>query len=205
MSEFLHHDDARKSRILEAALVEFADKGYKKASTNTIVREAGVSKGLLFHYFISKKELFILLYSHAREVIRDELYENVNFGDKDVLNRMTQSTLVKVQSYISHPLFMALFEKFPLVEDQEIIDRITHVNKRIQEEVYEKIFTNIDYYSFNEALNIERCLQVIRWTVDKISMDWQIKHNLNKEAPNFEVLRENITNYLDLFRDAFYK
>ena len=49
MSEFLHHDDARKSRILEAALVEFADKGYKKASTNTIVRETGVSKGLLFH------------------------------------------------------------------------------------------------------------------------------------------------------------
>ena len=205
MSEFLHHDDARKSRILEAALVEFADKGYKKASTNTIVREAGVSKGLLFHYFISKKELFVLLYTHAREVIMNELYENVNFGDKDVLNRMTQATIVKVQSYVSHPLFMQLFEKFPLIEDQEIIDRINHLNKRVQEETYERIFSNIDYYAFNEALNIERCLQVVRWTVDKISMDWQIKHNQSNEAPNFEVLKQEITDFLELFRDAFYK
>ena len=148
MSEFLLHDDARKNRILEAALVEFADKGYKKASTNTIVREAGVSKCLLFHYFISKKELFILLYSHAREVITNELYEKVNFGDKDVLNRMTEATIVKVQSYVSHPLFMQLFDKFPLVEDQEIIDRLNHLNKRVQEETYERIFSNIDYYAF---------------------------------------------------------
>lgn len=205
MSEFLHHDDARKSRILEAALVEFADKGYKKASTNTIVREAGVSKGLLFHYFISKKELFILLYSHAREVITSELYEKVNFGDKDVLNRMTESTVVKVQSYISHPLFMQLFEKFPLVEDQEIIDKINHLNKRVQEDTYKKIFTDIDYYAFQEELNIDRCLQVVRWTVDKISMDWQILQNQSNKAPDFEVLKENITHYLELFRDSFYR
>ena len=205
MSEFLLHDDARKNRILEAALVEFADKGYKKASTNTIVREAGVSKGLLFHYFISKKELFILLYSHAREVITNELYEKVNFGDKDVLNRMTQTTVVKVQSYISHPLFMQLFEKFPLIEDQEILDRLVHVNKRITEETYEKIFSNIDYYAFKEELNIDRCLQVVRWTVDKISMEWQILQNQSNKEPDFDVLKENITHYLELFRQSFYR
>lgn len=205
MSEFLLHDDARKNRILEAALVEFADKGYKKASTNTIVREAEVSKGLLFHYFISKKELFILLYTHAREVITSELYENVNFGDTDVLNRMTQATIVKVQSYISHPLFMQLFDKFPLVEDQEIIDRLNHLNKRIQEETYVKIFGNIDFYAFDEALNVDRCLQVVRWTVDRLSMEWQAQQNQSNKAPDFEVLKQNITHYLELFRDAFYR
>jgi len=205
MSEFLHHDDARKSRILEAALVEFADKGYKKASTNTIVREAGVSKGLLFHYFISKKELFILLYSHAREVITNEMNEKVNYADKDVLNRMTQATLVKVESYISHPLFMQLFEKLPLVEDQEILDKINALNYHIQEETYAKIFNDIDYYAFIEELNIDRCLQVIRWTVDKISMDWQILQNQSNKKPDFESLKENITHYLDLFRDSFYR
>jgi len=205
MSEFLLHDDARKNRILEAALAEFADKGYKKASTNTIVREAGVSKGLLFHYFISKKELYILLYSFAREAIANELFEQVNFADKDVLNRMTQATIVKVQSYISHPLFMQLFDKFSLVEDQEIIDKVTQMNKRIQEETYEKIFSNIDYYSFNEGLNIDRCLQVVRWTVDKISDDWQAQQIKTNKAPDFETLKTNITHYLELFRDSFYK
>jgi len=149
--------------------------------------------------------LFVLLYSHAREVITSELYEKVNFGDKDVLNRMTESTVVKVQSYISHPLFMQLFEKFPLVEDQEIIDKINHLNKRVQEETYAKIFNDIDYYAFQEELNIDRCLQVVRWTVDKISMDWQILQNQSNKAPDFESLKENITHYLELFRDSFYR
>ena len=129
----------------------------------------------------------------------------MNFGDKDVLNRMTEATIVKVQSYISHPLFMQLFDKFPLVEDQEIIDRLNHLNKRVQEETYERIFSNIDYYAFREELNIDRCLQVVRWTVDKISMDWQVQHYQNRKEPDFEVLKQNITHYLELFRDAFYR
>ena len=98
MSEFLQHDDARKNRILEAALVEFADKGYKKASTNTIVKEAKVSKGLLFHYFISKKELYIHIYNYALATITNELYEGVNFADTDVLNWLNASTVQRIDS-----------------------------------------------------------------------------------------------------------
>jgi AcrR family transcriptional regulator len=205
MSEFLHQDDARRSRILEAALVEFADKGYKKASTNTIVREAGVSKGLLFHYFISKKELFIYLYSFARKQVSNELYEYVNFADKDVLNRMRQSTLVKIESYLRHPLFVQLFEKLQDVQDEDILQAAYALDKQIQEETYEKLFSNIDYYSFEDTLNIDRCLQVVRWTVDKISNDWKAQHQGQIDEEAFEELSMDINHYLDLFRDAFYR
>ena len=78
MSEFLSKVDARRNRILEAALTEFANKGYKKASTNTIVREAKVSKGLLFHYFISKKDLYIYIFKFAKDTIQAELFKSVN-------------------------------------------------------------------------------------------------------------------------------
>ena len=205
MSEFLNTDDARRSRILEAALNEFAEKGYKKASTNTIVREAGVSKGLLFHYFISKKELYIYLYKFAIKTITDELYENVNFADKDVLNRVKQATLVKIDSYLKHPLFIKLFEKFPLVNDADIIKAIVDLNTEIEEETYEKLFSNIDYYAFDDSLNIDRCLQVVRWTVDKISKDWQVQYNGVYTEEAYDELRMDITHYLDLFKGAFYR
>lgn len=205
MSEFLQQDDARRSRILEAALAEFADKGYKKASTNTIVKEAGVSKGLLFHYFISKKELYIYLYKFAVTTITNELYEKVNFADKDVLNRIKQSTLVKIESYMNHPLFVSIFEKFSQVQDQDIRDAVVKLNVAVQEETYEKLFSNIDYYSFSDSLDIERALQVVRWTIDKISYDWKTRFNgvYSKEA--FDELEEEISHYLDLFRDGFYR
>ena len=205
MSEFLQYDDARKNRILEAALSEFAERGYRKASTNTIVREAKVSKGLLFHYFISKKELYIHLYKFALQTITNELYEGVNFADRDVLNRLSSSTLKKIESYNKHPLFVKIFENNVLVEDEEILSRTREYSKEIAAESYEKLFSNIDYYLFNDKININQALEVVKWTIDRISNNWLVKNNYKFVDASYETLVDEIEVYLDLFRSAFYK
>lgn len=46
----------KKEAILEAALEEFAIGGYENASTNKIVEKAGISKGLLFHYLVIRRD-----------------------------------------------------------------------------------------------------------------------------------------------------
>jgi AcrR family transcriptional regulator len=205
MSEFLQYDDARKNRILEAALLEFAERGYKKASTNTIVREAKVSKGLLFHYFISKKELYIYLHQFAIDTITSELYEGVNFADRDVLNRLSASTVQKIESYRKHPLFVKLFENHVYVDDEDVQKRTNEYAQKVAKESYDKLFSNIDYYLFNDRININHALEVVKWTIDRISTDWVVKHNYTFKPENYSSLIEEIGIYLDLFRDSFYK
>ena len=39
-----------RNRMINAALKIFAKNGYRHASTDDMVAEAGISKGLLFHY-----------------------------------------------------------------------------------------------------------------------------------------------------------
>ncbi|GEM01866.1 regulatory protein, tetR family [Halolactibacillus halophilus] len=39
----------KQQRIIEAAMKHFAENGYKDASTNKIVKEAGIGKGMLFY------------------------------------------------------------------------------------------------------------------------------------------------------------
>ena len=46
----------KQDRIMGAAIKFFALYGYENASTDDMVREAHISKGLFFHYFISKKD-----------------------------------------------------------------------------------------------------------------------------------------------------
>jgi AcrR family transcriptional regulator len=53
--------DEKRKRIISISMEEFLNNGYSGASTNTITSKAGISKGLLFHYFGSKKELFYTL------------------------------------------------------------------------------------------------------------------------------------------------
>jgi len=59
--------DKKKEQIIEASMKLFVSKGYHGTSTSMIAKEAGVSKGLLYHYIESKEQLVreILLSAHT--------------------------------------------------------------------------------------------------------------------------------------------
>src|SRR5207253_3654563 len=48
----------RRADVLDAALIEFAERGYEGTSTEDIARRAGISQPYLFRLFGTKKELF---------------------------------------------------------------------------------------------------------------------------------------------------
>ena len=54
----------KQDRMINAGLKVFAQNGYRHASTDEIVKEAGISKGLLFHYFVSKAGYYAFLYDY---------------------------------------------------------------------------------------------------------------------------------------------
>src|SRR3954447_89986 len=49
--------DARREQILECAVRLFGERPYASVSTTDIAREAGVARGLLNHYFGTKRDL----------------------------------------------------------------------------------------------------------------------------------------------------
>ncbi|WP_106964997.1 TetR/AcrR family transcriptional regulator [Amycolatopsis orientalis] len=50
---------AKRRAILDAAAICFARNGFEKTSTADICRAAGISSGSLFHYFPSKRAVFV--------------------------------------------------------------------------------------------------------------------------------------------------
>src|ERR1700747_1094188 len=55
----------RRDSVLDAALVEFAEKGYSATSTEDIAARAGISQPYLFRLFGTKKELYIAAVSRS--------------------------------------------------------------------------------------------------------------------------------------------
>jgi AcrR family transcriptional regulator len=53
------HEQAVRSRIVEAAVRVFGTKGYHGASMQDVVRESGLSIGAIYTYFAGKDELFL--------------------------------------------------------------------------------------------------------------------------------------------------
>jgi AcrR family transcriptional regulator len=69
----------RKQTVLDAALVEFAERGYEGTSTEDIARRAGISQPYLFRLFGTKKELYLASVSRCfRETL--ELFQRAAEG-----------------------------------------------------------------------------------------------------------------------------
>lgn len=51
--------DARRAQILSVAVRLFGERGYAGVSTTDVARAAGVARGLVNHYFGTKKDLYL--------------------------------------------------------------------------------------------------------------------------------------------------
>jgi AcrR family transcriptional regulator len=67
--------------LYRAALDEFASKGYQQASINSILSEAGMSKGQFYYHFASKEALYFALIASVIERKRAFLTEIVQPDD----------------------------------------------------------------------------------------------------------------------------
>ena len=65
----------RQDRIINGAMRIFAQNGYRHASTDEMVAAASISKGLLFHYFKSKKGTWEFLYEYSTRYTLLEMRE----------------------------------------------------------------------------------------------------------------------------------
>ncbi|KRU30384.1 TetR family transcriptional regulator [Clostridium sporogenes] len=196
----------KKEAILEAALEEFAIGGYENASTNKIVEKAGISKGLLFHYFGNKKGLFIYVYNYYFEFLKRKLYIKVDTKERDILERVKKWTMIKMELIDKYPSVFMLFIKSTLNMPKDIKSTLEKIQSKERKEAYENFLSNIDYSKFKENIDIQKCLKILMWTLEKYGEEYII---LNINEPLLEINKDNIKKeieeYVDILKAGFYK
>lgn len=110
-----------RQRILEAALNEFSTRGYEAASTNAIATAAGVAKGLVFHHFGSKEQLFTALFDAEVQRFSEGVFADLELSSTDLFERLHQLSMRKIALAQRHPrtvefLVIALSEAPPSLQ-----------------------------------------------------------------------------------------
>ncbi len=107
-AKFFDLKQEKQDRMVNAALKVFALNGYLHASTDDIVKEAQISKGLLFHYFDSKIGVYSFIYDYAVRYISLELSSAVDPSETSYFELLRQIEAAKMQVLKSYP-YMFLF------------------------------------------------------------------------------------------------
>ncbi|RDU38169.1 TetR/AcrR family transcriptional regulator [Neobacillus piezotolerans] len=200
-SKFLNLETEKRDRILNAALDEFVQKGYENASTNEIVKKAGISKGLLFHYFKNKKQLYLYLYDYSLDIFEKEFFGKMAAMENEIFTKMRQIVLLKLELIHKHPDMFNFLMAAVRDESQEITLR----NKELIERSYLKILENIDLSPFKGDLDIPKAINIIVWTLQGFSNEVQEKIKfLSLDEINYDEILAKMDGYLDVLRKSFY-
>lgn len=73
-------EEERRAQILAATIEVVAERGFEAASASSIAAHAGLSKGLIWHYFADKRDLMRQAVLETVRLIRDEVATSVEPG-----------------------------------------------------------------------------------------------------------------------------
>lgn len=162
--KLLDLDPKRRDAVLNAALKEFALQGYDNASTNVIAKNAGISKALMFHYVSSKQELFLVVYDYFSELLKREYFELMDYGEKDIFERLRKSYLLQLKLSEKYPWVLEFGRLSHVTNSSEVNSELEIRTRKNQENCYPKLFDGIDESKFRKGLDIEKCKQFIFWS-----------------------------------------
>ncbi len=145
-----------KEKILQAAITEFSASGYDKVTMENICTRHGISKGMMYHYYSGKDDLFLLCVQNMYQMMQQYLEENMaELEKKDALHALKEFWMLRESFFGEHPPFKNIFENALLRTPPHLFKKIEEIRGPI------------------EALN----RQFLHRTIGKI----ELRENLKKE------------------------
>lgn len=138
----------KQQEILKAALRLFVESGFHGTPTSRIAKEAGVANGTLFHYYKTKDELIVALYSSIKGKLNERMHNGTQseLSFKENLKIIYANTLNWAAEHKEEFYFVQQFNTSPflsLIAPEEISRQTKPHLEILESAVRQKIFKNL--------------------------------------------------------------
>ena len=197
--KFFEIKNEKQERILNAAIKVFAQNGYRKSSTDVIVQEAGISKGLLFHYFTNKITLYEYIIDYSIKYMNFEFTNSVNKYEKDFFELQMMMEQAKIRVMKVYP-YMQQFLASLKFETDKNAKAVIGESAYALESMINVIYKQADVSKFQEYVVVQKVVDMIRWMSDSY-----LKERLVEGDTDADDIVKEFSKYLKMIRAHFYK
>ena len=185
--------------ILNAAATLFAKYGYKKTTVDEIVAMAGISKGLFYHYYPNKKQLYLYIYDLYTNALSQSVKKEADTSSTDFFERLKQVSHLRIAFIRQYPdlwnfLYSAYYE-----EDPQVADEIKEKNRQLIEESYSGTASNIDWSKLRDGISPATALNAVTWLAEGFVREINRREKTFDEAGYLE-----FDKYIELLRTGLY-
>jgi AcrR family transcriptional regulator len=209
MSEHLDAlPEDKRQKILIASLDEFAGHGYINASTNRIVQAAGISKGLLFHYFGNKKKLFLYVLDYTIHYLMEKMNRYSAALTGDLFETLGQYALIKMQIGIEEPqMYHILYDVYVNLPAEIKKDLMERYGQILADQRKTFIMT-MDASKLREGVTVEAAANLITDFLDgyyQRSIEDYKKKTPDEILASMDEMKDDIMGYLNIIKRGIYK
>src|SRR5512139_312463 len=129
-------NDERRAQLLQLARKSFSDRSYDDVSIDDLAREAKISKGLLYHYFPTKRDLYVAgLHEIAEELV--ERCTNIP-ADLPPIDRVRAGLDAYLDHISQHSRAYVSLMRGGIGSDPEVANVVEGVRKRLTDNFLEQ-------------------------------------------------------------------
>ena len=98
-----------RRKIMDSALAEFSDQGYGVSSINTICAAENISKGIVYHYFETKDDLYLACVEECFQQLTDYIRSNFLKEDCSIEKHLRNYFSLRTHFFREHPVYQRIF------------------------------------------------------------------------------------------------
>ena len=122
-----------KHTIFLSALEEFGSHDYSQVSMESICQNHGISKGMMYHYYSNKDDLFLLCVQDMFQALAAQLEQDMQQLDETKpLEAVKQFFLIRERFFQQHPHWKNIFENAMLHPPKHLESAISELRQPIR-------------------------------------------------------------------------
>lgn len=159
----------QRCQVIDACIAEFAGEGYRKASTNSIVKQLGIPKGSLFYWFGSKDGLYLYLVDLSVKRFVEVFADAARDWPDEILARLRILIESSFTFLEQHPDHYRLFMSFMDGEARHLLG--PYMKEHWQEglAVWASWFSGVDTSDFRTTP--EEVQRLLMWVIAGIKVE----------------------------------
>ncbi|MDO4438939.1 MAG: TetR/AcrR family transcriptional regulator [Eubacteriales bacterium] len=184
-----------RRKIMDSALAEFSSQGYGSSSINTICVAQNISKGIVYHYFETKDELYLCCVEECFQHLTAYIRNNISTDECSIEKHLQNYFSTRTRFFKEQPVYQRIFCEAVIAPPEHLKEEI---QKRKQDfdtlntQILRQLLTPA---SLRSDISVEQIIEIFRQFQDFINIRYQMT-DLNDTA--FESHEENCLRALNV-------
>lgn len=199
--KFFNLPPERQDLIRSSAMIEFGEGTFKKTSADSIAKRANISKGLLFHYFKDKRELYLYLFQYALDIcIKQYMLKTYDFGETDFFLALEMGQKVKMDMVRRYPGLFRFVMRAYYERDSILSPKLRKGLNDLLETTSRDFIARMDLYKFKPDVDPWEVIRLLT-----LAAEGMMARTGAYTAEEIEVLFAEYKKYADMLRAHLYK